>query len=219
MLLLLSCSGSPPEILNKDWMVVHTYDQERGGIYTELNFFAQLSDEDGLEDLDEILILKDDQGWFWKLNPESWVSSSQDGENWIGANGMTRGGDLPGGEYRLLVVDRSGQREESLFRLDVSNKPSGLHEFPRAQLQGDFIRLDSAGHDPLVLWFYNEKGDFVSEKYVSAGLYSLDQLLEPEELQIVNWFMLYFQDEEGGFGLKSGPYLLKVPTIAGQAPF
>jgi hypothetical protein len=207
--LFLSCSGSPPKILNTEWMIVYTYDQGRGGIYTEMDFFAQMEDEDGVEDISEISIRRDDQGWAWELTPDSWVSLTEDGETWIGANGMTLGGPLPGGDYRLLVIDRSGQREEHLFRVDDPGVAPGVYEFPRAQVQGNFIRIDAAGHDPVVLWFYNERGELVSEKYRSGGFYSRTELLEAEEEQIVSWFMIYFQDEERGFGLKSGPYLIR----------
>ena len=211
LFLLLACSGSPPEVIGSEWMVVYTYDQSRGGIYTELDFFLLLKDEDGLNDISELNIYKDDQGWSWHLTPEKWISFSREGEDWIGSNGLTRGGDLPGGEYRAVLRDRSGQKSEMTFRIEGSEEGPRIHEFPRAQVSSDYIRLDTGAASPAVLWFYNDKGDLVSEVYREGGLYLKQELLQPDELQIVQWFMVYHQNEEGGYGLKSGPYLMNPP--------
>jgi len=198
-------------MIGNDWMIVYTYDQSRGGIYTELDFFLLLKDEDGLNDISEITISKDDQGWFWQLTPGNWISFSREGEDWIGSNGLTRGGDLPRGDYRVSIKDRSGQKTEKSFAVGDTGPIPRIHEFPRAQVSSDYIRIETGAASPVVLWFYNDKGDLVSEVYKESGLYRKDELLQPEELQIVSWFMLYHQNEEGGYGLKSGPFLMDEP--------
>jgi len=211
LLFFSACSGSPPEIINKDWMVVYTYDQTRGGIYAELDFFLLLKDEDGLNDISEVNLYRDDQGWSWHLTPENWTSFSRDGEDWIGSNGLTRGGDIPGGDYRGEIRDRSGQKSETIFHVEQPRSLPRSYEFPRTQVTSDSIRIDAGSSQPVVIWFYNDKGDLVSEVYKRNGFYRKDELLKPEELQIVKWFMIYHQDEEGGYGLKSGPFLMDPP--------
>jgi len=208
LILLLSCSGSPPRILNTDWMVVYTRDHARGGVYSELNFFAQLEDNDGIEDISEISIHRDDLGWSWYLHPENWVSYSSEGENWIGSNGLTRGGAVPSGEYRLLIVDRSGQRRESEFKVSDPGITAASIVFPELKKLNDSLWISTGGREPVVLWFYNDKGVLITEKYSGPGLFKLNQILSPEEIQIARWVMIYYQDETGGYGLKSGPFLL-----------
>lgn len=211
VLFMASCSGTPPRIHTTDWMPVYTKDLSRGGVYEELDLYIRLEDEDGLEDISEISIHKDDRGWAWKLTEENWTSLSRDGESWMGASGLSRDGGIPDGEYRLKVTDRSGQRSETLFQYtSPALEPRSLR-FPLAMDRGERILIDGFGREPLLLWFYNEKGDFVGERYLAQGLYSRDELLQGEageNREKADWFMIYFRDEEGGYGLKSGPFLL-----------
>lgn len=213
LILLFSCSGSPPSIINTEWILVYTKDLNRGGVYTELNFFAQLEDSDGIEDISEISIHRDDLGWAWNLNSDNWVSYSQEGEDWIGSNGLTRGGTIPAGDYRLLIVDRSGQRNETVFKLDDPAVESDSLDFPSLKVIDDRLLISTGGREPVVLWFYNDKAVLITEKYSAPGLFRLDEILSPEEIQIALWVMIYYQDEIGGYGLKSGPFLLNPEEI------
>lgn len=208
LILLFSCSGSPPVIINTEWMLVYTQDFNRGGVYSELNFFAQLEDSDGIEDISEISIHKDELGWAWNLNPENWASYSQDGEDWLGSNGLTRGGTIPVGDYRLLIVDRSGQRNETVFRIEIPELEFSDIEFPSLKVLDDRLWISTGEREPVVLWFYNDKGILIAEKYTASGLFQFSEILSPEEMQIASWVMIYYQDEAGGYGLKSGPFLL-----------
>ncbi len=215
VLILAACSGTPPRIHNSDWMPVYTKDLSRGGIYEELDFFVQLEDEDGLEDISEISIHRDDRGWAWKLNQENWVSLSKDGENWVGASGLCRDGGIPDGEYRLKVTDRSGQSVESLFEYTSPALDTGRIRFPHAAAEkDDRIRIDGGGREPLLLWFYSEKGDFLYERYLSPGLYLSKDLEKNKQKEKPHWFMIYYRDEEGGYGLKSGPFLINPQVSA-----
>ena len=82
---------SPPGIINTDWMVVYTEDKVLGKVYQELNFFVQLRDDDGEADISELYLIRDDLSWSWKIDSSNWVTYSQDGEFWLGANGLTPG--------------------------------------------------------------------------------------------------------------------------------
>ena len=106
--LLFACSGSPPGIVNTDWMVVYTHNPSPGTVSQELNFFVQLQDDDGFNDIAELYLIRDDLNWSWKIDSSNWVSYEEDDEYWIGANGLTIGrrGDIPEGSFRLLVIDQ-----------------------------------------------------------------------------------------------------------------
>ncbi len=206
--LLLTCSGSPPLIQNVDWMPVLTKDSRNGKVYEELNFYAQLEDGDGIEDIELFSICKDDEGWSWNLGPEDWVLYQADGETWIGSAGLTRGGILPQGDYRLLVRDRSGQKSEKEFRLNISwPELSGL-VFPSALVSGSGIELDGGEREPLVLWFYDEQENMLKEVYSRAGSLLPGDILDSQEQKTARFFVIYWQDEQGGYGLKSGPFFL-----------
>jgi len=212
VLLLTACSGSPPGIVNTDWRVVYARDLVRGTVWQELNFFVQVDDEDGEEDLAEIYLIRDDLGWSWKLDPETWQTYSRDGEFWVGSNGLClSGGDsLPGGDYRLLVIDRSGQRNELTVTVRQPGVDMNTLAFPGIALSGEYIRIES-DREPLVLWFYNDMGDLVAEKYTGRGTFPLTDFLSSEERQQVTWMYVYLQEEQEGYGMKSGPYLLDGP--------
>ena len=208
LVLLVSCSGSAPAVINTDYVFVYTRDDNRGGVYEELNFFAQVEDADGLEDISEISIHRDDLGWAWTLGPEEWVSFSKDGEDWIGAAGLTAGAELPGGDYRLTVADRSGKKEESEFRLSNPGVPLDQLRFPDLSCSDRRISVRTGGADAAALWFYSSRGDFITEKYTRQGMFMISDFLSPDEEKIAAWVTAYVQDEEGGYGLKSGPCLL-----------
>ncbi|MDC7235986.1 MAG: hypothetical protein PQJ58_22370 [Spirochaetales bacterium] len=208
LILSLSCSGSPPEIINTEWMVVYTRDLSRGAVYSELNVFAQMQDDDGIEDISEVSIHRDDLGWSWNLTASDWSSFSREGEDWIGSNGLTLGAALPGGDYRFLAVDRSGQRHETLFKVRDPGMDMDSLVFPELQIRNGILYLSGRGYEPLVLWFYNDKGILITEKYTGSGVIPLNEIISPEEKQIARWLMIYYQDETGGYGLKTGPYFL-----------
>ena len=210
--LLYSCSGSPPGIVNTDWMVVYTQDRVLDTVYQELNFFVQIQDDDGSNDITEIYLIRDDLNWSWKIDPSNWISYEQDGEYWIGANGLTlgRGEDLPGGDYRLLVIDRSGQRDELVVTIRQPNQNSVALEFASISQDNSFITIDSQ-LPSLVLWFYDSQANLINEKYAKPGTYHVSDFLDTKERDQVTWFYAYYQDEENGYGLKSGPYLFDGP--------
>ncbi len=216
-LVLGACSGSPPLIQNLEWMPVFTRDSHEGRIIQELNFYAQLEDEDGLEDIDSLTIYKDDQGWFWTLTPETWVFRTTGGETWLGSGGLTRGGALPGGKYRFVVRDRSGQKSEKIFRLDSPVLEGEALIFPKALVVEDHLDLDSAEKEPVVLWFYNKEGSMIKEVYTRGGRFPLSDFLDSGQKKQAWWFMIYWQDEQGGYGMKSGPFYIHPQEGALQA--
>lgn len=206
--LFFSCTGSPPGIINTDWMVVYTDDLALGTVYQELNFYVQVQDSDGDNDLTEIYLIRDDLNWSWKIDSSNWVSYNEDGEYWVGANGLTigRGGNLPAGDYRLLVIDRSGQRDELTVTIGQPDKDTAKLSFPHIVIDGDSLMIQS-DVAPVALWFYNSQSDLVSENYTPAGTYPLSDFLNEKEQQQVTWFYVYFQNEREGYGIKSGPYI------------
>ncbi len=196
--------------MNTDWMVVYTRDTVLGKDYQELDFFVQLRDDDGETDIAEIYLMREDLSWSWRIDETNWVSNSRDGEFWLGANGLTLGNEepLPSGEYKLLVIDRSGQRDELTVSIRQPNADMEKLDFPRISRNKEFLKIDSEV-SPLVLWFYDSQAEVVSEKYIEPGSYLLADLLSNEEKQRVTWFYAYYQDERNGYGLKTGPFLFE----------
>ncbi len=189
-------------------MVVYTEDRVLGRVSQELNFFVQLQDDDGEADVSELYLMRDDLSWSWKMDSSNWVTSSLDGEFWLGANGLTMGNEntLPPGEYRLLVIDRSGQRDELTVSIRQPDVQTSEIVFPLINQQGRTLQLDFQ-QSPLVLWFYDSQAELVAEKYLEPGLYLLEDILNSEEIQRTTWFYVYYQDERQGYGLKSGPFI------------
>jgi len=203
-----SCTGSPPGIINTDWMLVYTDDLVLGAVYEELNFYVQVQDRDGDNDLTEIYLIRNDLNWSWKIDSSNWVSYDQDGEHWLGANGLSigTGGNIPRGDYRVLVIDRSGQRDERTITIRQPGIDSGKLNFPEITKVGATLRIRS-DVAPVLLWFYNSQSELLTEKYTATGTFPLSDFLNEKEQQQVTWFYAYYQNEVEGYGIKSGPYL------------
>ena len=59
---------------------------------------------------------------FWELSSESWIQKTIAGKHWLGSNTirMNDMSILPFGLYRVLVLDKAGERDSREFNLSKS---------------------------------------------------------------------------------------------------
>lgn len=209
-LLMLSCSGTAPGILATDWIFLYNRDPESGRVRRELDLAVLVRDDDGREDLSAVTLTSLDRDWSWRSGPADWGFHEEAGELWLGVSGLTPGGDapFPEGEYLLTVEDRSGQKSER--RLDLSPPEGEIPGFPTLRREGEALFLQTSV-SPLVLWFYDERFQFLGEVYSDGGPVIPGNLLDPDTAERAAWVYLYYQEEREGFGLKTGPFPLKQP--------
>ena len=160
--LLTACEISPPETLDLFWKRVMFENLELGRTYETLTIFAQVWDADGLEDLDRLLVIHDQEQLYWQLSSDDWViDQSGLGVPWIGSTAlaMPENDSLPGGIYRVIVQDISGKTAEIRFQVteNDSSRMTQLAEAINATFQDDELVVIGPFAE-YELWAYRNTG-------------------------------------------------------------
>jgi hypothetical protein len=118
-----SCSQSAPRISSLSVRLVYRWVDGRAA--ERLSLFVYGADEDGDADLEELHLLNDEAQLHWSMASGDWISAERSGDAWIGAHALAMpGGDqFPRGVYRVVLVDKGGQRAERVFSLDQDLAP------------------------------------------------------------------------------------------------
>ncbi len=127
LLFFLSCSQNNPNI-NEGYIGLCYYDNS-GNIEERYYLFVVPSDDDGLEDIDELNIFHKKEGLRWRLSSADWLSVDADGKTWIGTRSlsMQNGEELPRGVFTAETVDKAGMTGRIELTFDVREVP---HPFP-----------------------------------------------------------------------------------------
>ena len=206
LLIAGACSNHVPQVSNVRWDLFSVKDAETEALHEELSIFLQIADEDGIEDIEEIYVIYNPGLEYWHMTPDVWVEKVIDGETWIGS-GSLMSDTFPRDEYKYLVIDKSGDRTEGEFFLDV-NKIRGGTVFPSAEVTGDKIRIRSPVSQ-LFISFYNDKGEGVHLSEIGPGIYPLKDIFPGNDSKNALLFYISAKVPEEGYVLKSGPYYLK----------
>jgi hypothetical protein len=212
--LVLACSSAPPRITGLYSTLAVVDNRTLQAKYEQLSVFVQAEDENGFSDLAHLYIINDRADLYWALGPDSWERRGPQGQEWVGSNDivMPDGSALPRGEYRVVLVDISGARDERTFVLDHGPTKPGAVVFPTLKLQSDRITvagpyandtvsvIDPTGRDPT--------GQFSSRREVSPGTFTLPEILgrAPEPGRRLDLYV-HTYDEAAGLVLISGPYV------------
>ena len=214
LLFIAGCADNPPEIYQVFWQVNIFNNRENKTTHPQLSLFIQVHDPDGLEDLDEIYLINDKKELFWKLDSESWIEVTEEGESWLGSNTLS----LPHpsmdftGEYRLLLLDIGGASAEKVIVINHSPTSFAELKFPEAELSGGVINLTKGkASTEYLLWIYGNDERFRSAFSTSDGSLAIDGILKAHtDLANGFYFFIYQQPQEADFGLISGPFFYTV---------
>lgn len=208
MLLLfavISCGSASPELQQVYWQLNVKDDVDMDRVYEVLSLWVNARDEDGHDDLEYIYLIHDDAELMWELSSEQWTTAGQQGEEWIGSNGFVRADltDFPRGEYRIVVIDTAGERDEGNIYVSMKQNITEKAKLPFASAENGELTISNAPNGYTV-WGYNEAGEFIgSIKDLSAPL-PLQEL--EERVPGLREMYIYSYDMEEGYGLLSGPY-------------
>ena len=206
---LISCSGSVPEIGQIIWQVniLQTPSESRG--YQELSVFILIEDEDGIGDIDYIYLIHDESELFWKLNSNDWTQKVLGGKNWIGSNSirMSDRSSLPAGNYRLVVIDKAGERDSRNFNISKSMLDTKNREYFPELLIGSDIIIKSKFSDN-TLWIYDKDMEILKNIKIENGKINMD-IINNDTSDKARWVSIYSYDTENGIGLIRGPYSLE----------
>jgi len=138
-LLQISCSNSKPEIVYGFIQLV-LY-QEDDSVHERFSFFIIPQDEDGFENLDELYLYHDREQLRWKISSDEWVKYTQEGRDWIGTRSIAvTEGSLPGGVFRAVLINKSGEYSERNFTFDGSVR----YPFPEIEVSSGVYTINSS---------------------------------------------------------------------------
>lgn len=207
--LILSCSRKAPEIYEHFWQLNIINDTETNRVYEKLSFFINVNDDDGFEDIEKVYLIHDKEELYWELNPQTWHNANIHGETWIGTNGvrMQNYADIPGGEYRIVLEDISGEYDEETFLLTRPEMEKSKIIFPKPVIKD--YKLFVIGDSPVYsLWVYDKKWNFIQPHFeVKQEGFEYQRILaRRQELGAGFYYYLYIYDNSIKRGIISGPF-------------
>lgn len=200
------CTGEAPEIKQLFWQLNLVSDPVADLKYETLSMFVHAADADGIEDVDLLYIIQDSEELLWELDSDGWQKFENGEEVWLGSNyiRMSEGAPFPRSLYRLVVIDRSGERSSDEFFINADNVDPTRAPFPSGTVSGENIEL-MGGFTEFTLWFYDESGDQVKLFTSREKTIPISSALNARERQIVRHFYVNTLDSGGGYGYIYGP--------------
>jgi len=174
MLALSGCAVKPPSLGSIESRLIVVATDAAGHRDERLSCFASVSDGDGIADIEYLYVVHDASELFWTLTADDWVQKDDGSGFWLGSNGLRApDGVMPRGSYRIILVDKAGERDERSFVL--SAPATRGRTMPTVSLSGTDIRLDTPC--PLNTAFFTDAGDnVVMTAPLTPGVTSLDTL-------------------------------------------
>lgn len=209
LFLFTGCTEDPPVIEQVFWQFDLFHDVKKGTVSDILTLFVMASDSDGWEDAESLYLINDDAELFWKISKED-LKIEEYGENeiWLGSSCimMPDGGHIPGGDYRIILIDSAGERDEisaaltnNIIRGELCPRfedvPSSCELCPPAAEAKN--RIYKAGTADFI-WEYDSDNNFLKE-YDGRENHTFSS-------EKGSGFYLYKYLPEKGFGIISGPF-------------
>jgi hypothetical protein len=204
---LSGCSGKPPVLSRVFARVIYVKDADAGVNRETLGVFLVASDADGMENLSAFYVINDDAELFWKVDSSSWVTSTAEGETWIGSNGISMPGTapLPTGTYRVVLQDVGGETVEDTFAVPTRTHSAADAAYPTARLSNGKIRISGTAASAEV-WAYGKDGKFAASLQVTGASPLVDvatiAALSPALAGGFS-FRVFSWDERAGYGVLS----------------
>ncbi len=174
LLLAAGCSVAPPELMAVGArLVVHATGPD-GQKDERLSVFASVADRDGVGDIEYLYIVNDTEELCWTLTEETWQRFDEGSSVWLGANDLdAQGYALPRGTYRVILLDRAGERAEGSFSLSAPD--TGGYKVPTVVLSGETLTLTSDFPVNTAL-FLDSGGNVTCTSVIAQGKSELDSL-------------------------------------------
>ncbi len=199
VLILGSCSESAPKISQTFWQINLLHDQKTGKNSQALTIFVMASDDDGVDDMDKMYVINDEHQLYWEISGSN-LRLEKYGENevWMGSNFITMPTaeeSLPGGTYRIMLLDSSGERAKT--SIVVRNNIKGAPEkWPTLTKIGDSLKVDGKAD---YIWGIQVDGTFGGEFQINSGTASTGG-------KRFSSYYLYSYLPDQGYGLINGPF-------------
>jgi len=201
-LLLLSCGGEAPQLLQTSWELTASKDRDTGAVAMSLGVFVQVDDADGLEDISDLYLVSDKEELVFHVDSEGWTEREKSGETWIGTTGfvMPDRGPFPIGTYRILVLDKAGERSEGEIFIPRTSL-EGL-SFPSLTIDSGDVTLGGKYSGGSILLF-DSHGEYLRAEPIDKKKKALK--VTESDGDDLNLYV-YVYDDAAGLGLVYGPY-------------
>lgn len=205
---MASCSGSVPQIGQIVWQINFVKAPGKAEVLPTLSLFVLIEDEDGISDIDSVYIIHEESELFWVLDSDSWILNMLSGKNWIGSNSLSMNNysTLPDGKYRILVIDKAGERDS--LQINISSDILTLNNniiFPRLIIGSDI--LIESGFSENTLRIYDESMNLLKNLKIESGKINRS-IISNDTNNTAHWICIYSFNQQTGTGLVQGPYLL-----------
>ena len=210
LLVAAGCSGKPPVLSRVFGRVIYVHDSAANTSTETLGVFLVASDQDGMENLSAFYVINDDAELFWKVDSGSWVTSSAEGETWIGTTSLAMPGTtaIPPGEYRVVLQANGGATVEDTLTVPVRTVSAADAKYPTAVVEDGLIKVSgtAAGFE---IWVYGKDGTFAGA-FPSAGTAKTVplQTIESGAPKLAGGFTfrVFAWNAAAGYGVLSGSY-------------
>ena len=206
-LFLAACTPRPPEILRVEGEVRLVTDREADREYEQLALFVEGEDPDGFDDLDEVVLLNDASGLYWRIDRSAWVVTREG--RWIGSAALTMPlvSAFPRGEYRVVLYDAGGNSQETNVFLEDPRQPVPS---PEVAINQEGVELTTP--ESVVVQLVDPQGRTITQKRISRGEQSWQVILEGGELPLDARVFLYVdgvpEGVDEGLPRLIGPFFL-----------
>lgn len=169
-LVLISCTGAPPEATYAQLVLTYTEDRQREEIYEQLTIRVHVQDPDGIDDVETLHVSHDGEGYVWTFDEEKWSRRQEGGTELFVLEGLVSpdGSPLPRGEYRIIAVDSAGHRTEITESIESDPRDSEDLAFPRLELDDDELTV-LGDHNEVRVIGYEGEDRRVGELELSGG--------------------------------------------------
>jgi hypothetical protein len=190
--------------------VIYVHDSATNTSSETLGVFLVASDPDGMENLSAFYVINDEAEIFWKVDSASWVTSSAEGETWIGTTSLSMPGTtpIPPGEYRVILQASGGATVEDTLTVPPRAVTAADAKYPTAVIENGVIKVSGApaGYE---VWAYGKDGKF-------AGAFPFSGGSKPVTLQVIEssgpaltggfTFRVFAWNAAAGYGVLSDSY-------------
>ncbi len=174
----IGCTVAPPELLDTRVELQLVDDRDTGEAYEQLSVFVLGRDDDGIDDLQFLYVIHDESDLYWKLSSDRWQRLEEGGNTWVGSSGLTMAdyGPIPGGTYRLLLIDVAGERDEVEVTVAQSEVDPTQVEFPRLEPSDGRAVLTGPSNE-IILRILDSRGRRSRVISAPSGTYRWEYLL------------------------------------------
>lgn len=186
VLVLAACTPRPPEILRVEAEIRLVTDREIDREYEQLSLFLEGEDPDGFDDLDEVVLLNDNAGLYWRIDRSAWVVTREG--RWVGSAGLSMPllSTFPRGAYRVLLYDAGGNSQETILSVE-----DPLRAVPEPEVIVTQERIELAAPESVVVQMVDPQGRTIAQKRISGGGHSWEAILDGGEMPLGVRVFLY----------------------------